>query len=297
MSRQLKLALAQYPIERLPSFDAWRAKAAQWVREAAREGAGLLLFPEYGAMELTGLLSPELLADLAGQIAAMQDMLPGFIEAFSAEARRAGVFVVAPSFPVRLGDGRYVNRAHVFAPSGRMAVQDKQVMTRFEREQWRITGNGPLKMIDIGQARIGIAICYDVEFPLIARRMAEAGAEIILAPSCTDALAGYYRVQVGARARALENQCLVAVSPTIGSAPWSPAVDENVGAAGLFGPPDHGFPADGILALGQLNAAEWLYATADLDLVAEVRAGGQVFNYRHWPDQMRSNELEAVTLA
>ena len=69
----------------------------------------------------------------------------------------------------------------------------------------------------------GIAICYDIEFPLIAHAMARAGAELILAPSCTDTIAGANRVHVGARARALENQVYVAVAPTVGQAPWSPA--------------------------------------------------------------------------
>ena len=98
-------------------------------------------------------------------------------------------------------------------------------MTRFEKEQWGIAGGETLKIFDIGETKIGIAICYDIEFPLIAHAMAAAGAELILAPSCTDTLAGANRVHVGARARALEKQIYVALSPTVGEAPWSPAVD------------------------------------------------------------------------
>jgi predicted amidohydrolase len=74
-------------------------------------------------------------------------------------------------------------------------------------------------------------------------------------------------------------------SPTVGTAPWTVAVDVNVGAAGFFAPPDKKFPADGVLALGTLNEAQWVYATLDLDLLTEVRKDGDVLNSRDWPLQ------------
>jgi predicted amidohydrolase len=187
---------------------------------------------------------------------------------------------------VREADGRYRNRVHVFGPDGAMAAQDKIVMTRFEREAWDIAGGDGLAVIETGFAKLGIAICYDVEFPLIARALVEAGAEVILAPSCTDTLAGYHRVWVGARSRALENQCVAVVSPTVGSAPWSLAVDENRGRAGFFSAPDRGLPDDGILAAGELDQPGWVSATIDLDAIARVRREGQVLNHRDWPEQM-----------
>jgi predicted amidohydrolase len=101
-------------------------------------------------------------------------------------------------------------------------------------------------------------------------------------PSCTDAAAGYHRVRVACQARALENQCYVIQAPTVGSAPWSIAVDENVGAAGVFGPPDRGFPDDGVIALGERDRPGWVIADVDLDAVAAVRADGQVLNHRDW---------------
>src|SRR3546814_9627267 len=118
-------------------------------------------------------------------------------------------------------------------------------MTRFEREAWIITGGAALKVFDLDLGgpvplRAGITICYDVEFPLIARAMAAAGADLILCPSCTDTLAGANRVQSGARARAPEDQVFVAVSPTVGLAEWSTAVDVSVGWARVLEPPDRG---------------------------------------------------------
>ncbi|MBV9740109.1 MAG: nitrilase, partial [Hyphomicrobiales bacterium] len=153
------------------------------------------------------------------------------------------------------------------------------------REQWGVSGGTELFVYDIGMARIGIAICYDVEFPLIARTLAEAGAEVILAPSCTDTMHGFFRVRVGAQARALENQCVVVQAPLVGSVDWSPAVDINRGAAGFFGPPDLGFPEDGVIAQGEMDKPGFVTARLDLEAIARVRAEGQVFNHRHWGEQ------------
>ena len=101
-------------------------------------------------------------------------------------------------------------------------------------------------MFDTALGRIGVLICYDSEFPLLARAQIEAGAQLLLVPSCTDSLHGYWRVRLAAQARALEGQCYAIQAPLVGNAEWSPAIDINRGAAGIFGPPDGAFPDDGI---------------------------------------------------
>jgi predicted amidohydrolase len=179
-----------------------------------------------------------------------------------------------------------VNRARLFTPDGRIGIQDKIVMTRFERERWMIDGGDTIRLFRTALGPIGISICYDVEFPLIARAQVEAGAALILAPSCTDTMQGYWRVRIGAQARALEGQCFVAQAPTVGIAPWSPVLDENYGAAGLFAPPDGDAPDDGILALGELGAGQWVYGTVDPARVARWREAGAVRPFRHWPEQL-----------
>ncbi len=141
-----------------------------------------------------------------------------------------------------------------------------------------------MRVFDTALGRIGISICYDVEFPLIARAQAQAGAMLILSPSCTDTMQGYWRVRVGAQARALENQCFVAQAPTVGMAAWSPVLDENYGAAGLFAPPDSDTPEDGVLALGELGAGQWVYGEVDQARVAHWRAEGTVLPFAHWPE-------------
>lgn len=280
----LRVAAAAYPLERIPSWDAYRAKIEGWVGEAAGAGARLLVFPEYGALELTALGGAD--GDLAAQTDALQPMLPAFLGLFRALARRHGVHVLAPSLPVR-EDGRLFNTAFLIAPDGGVGRQDKLIPTRFEREHWALSGGAGPRVFDTGWGRVGVCVCYDSEFPLIARRQAEAGAGILLVPSCTDAPAGWNRVRVGAAARALENQCVVIQAPTVGAAPWCPAVDENVGAAAVYGPPDLGFPDDGVIAMGVMNRAGWVYADIDLAAIAAVRRDGRVLNHAHWPEQDR----------
>ena len=125
-------------------------------------------------------------------------------------------------------------------------------MTPFERD-WGIKPGHPIRVFDTQIGKIGIAICYDSEFPLLVRGMAEAGAEVILIPSCTERISGYHRVRAGARARSLENQVATVLSPTVGDALWSPAVDHNAGAAGIYVPPEQMVSDDGVLAEGVIN--------------------------------------------
>lgn len=291
MTTALRIAAAQYDIGFLGEWANYTLKIQRWVSEAADNGAKLLLFPEYFSMELASLFPQEVYSSLNKQLDAMQEVFADFLKLFQSQAQQHGLHIVAGSFPVRGEDGSYRNRSYLFYPDGRFDFQEKLQMTRFENEHWVIKAGEQIRVFDTDLGRIAINICYDSEFPLIARRQAEAGADLILAPSCTDTLAGYWRVRIGCQARALENQCYVVQSPTVGSAPWSEAVDVNVGAAAIYTPVDRGFPDNGVLSIGELNETQWVYGDIDLANIAEVRQNGQVFNYRDWPGQFRLTEL------
>ena len=296
MSAAFTLSAAQYPVGEPSSFAEWEDKVSGWVADAAAAGSSLAVFPEYAALELTAI-DPRARSDLAWSLAWMADRR-GEIDALHRRlATDHGLTICAASLPDRMADGRYRNLARLFTPNGAMGEQPKQIMTRFEREQWGVASDPQLSVFDTPVGRLGIAICYDVEFPLITRALVEAGATIILAPSCTDSLHGYHRVRIGAAARALENQCFVIQSPTVGDAPWSPSLDENHGAAALFGPADRGFPADGVVAEGELDRPQWLHATIDPALVDAVRTEGAVFNHRHWAEQPGASHGTRLTLA
>ena len=284
-----RLAASQYAIELIETWEAYTAHLSAVVREAKSEGAELLLLPEYSAMTLTGQLPPDIRSDLHRSIEEIQPLIPSWVELCEELARQHQILFQPGSAPVKDPDGKFRNRAWLFGPDGLIGYQDKQIMTRFEREQWNIhAGVEGLKAFNTQIGRLGILICYDNEFPMLGRRLAELGVELVLAPSCTDTLAGAYRVRIGAQARALENQYAVLSSPTAGEAPWSPAVDENRGRAALYVPSDYGMPASGIVAESESDAvtqSSLLIADIDLAAVARLRTEGQVATRRDWPEQ------------
>lgn len=292
--RHVTIAAAAYPLDWLDDWAAYEAKTRAWVQQAALKRADLLVFPEYAAMELASLGGAEVAADLSRAVAEVDRHRPAMERLFEGFAIEFGLYILAPSGPVRESSALR-NRATLLGPSGRIGHQDKAIMTRFEREDWCIGPGEGLCLFDTGLGKLGVLICYDSEFPLLARALCEAGAEMLLVPSCTDALAGYQRVRIGAQARALENQCVTVQAPVVGAAPWCPAVDLNTGAAAIHGPPDTGWPDTGILAQGAVDAPGWVVATVDLDLVAQSRAEGAVLTFQHWAEQpMQAAQVRLV---
>lgn len=279
----LHVASCAYSIEPLPDFAAFADKQARLVGEAARAGAQLLVFPEYGSVELTSTLPDAQRGALARELNAMAPLLKPMLAVYTELAKRHGLYILSPSFPERVHSGdRYHNRAHLHGPTGSLAYTEKRQMTRFENEQWGVSSGAVSRVFDTEFGTLGVAICYDAEFPLLVRRQVEAGAELILVPGCTDTLAGYYRVHIACRARALENQCYVAQACTVGDAPWSIPLDRNVGAAGVYGPIEQSVFPDGVVAQGKLNESGWVYADLDLTALARARRDGQVHNKQDW---------------
>ena len=288
----VKIATAQYDISFLENWATYEQKVTRWVQDAVAQDAKILLFPEYFSMELASLFEQDIYSSLSKQLEALQSLHDNFIELFKKLAISHQCLIQAGTFPVLVETGDYVNRAYLFNAAGKIDYQDKLMMTRFENEQWLITAGNELKCFSTEYGKIAINICYDSEFPLLARKQVEAGCTLILVPSCTDTVAGYHRVKIGCQARALENQCYVVQSSLVGTAPWSEAVDINVGAGAIYTPVDKGFPDNGVLSIGDFNAVQWVYADINLAACATVRENGQVFNYRDWPLQANvSNQV------
>lgn len=288
----VKIATAQYDISFLASWQDYRGKIERWVTEAAQQNAKILLFPEYASMELASLFGKEVYSSLDKQLAAMQTVHDDYLDLFKTLAKQYQCIIQSGSFPVEIEPDVYRNRAYLFMPNGTVDFQDKLMMTRFENEQWFIKSGKELKCFDTEYGKIAINICYDSEFPLLARKQVGMGANLILVPSCTDTLAGFHRVKIGCQARALENQCYVVQSCLVGNAPWSEAVDVNIGAAGIYTPVDRGFPDNGVLVAGELNAVQWVFGEVSLASCAVVREQGQVFNYRDW--YLQNNLVKSI---
>lgn len=290
----LKVAAAYYPTQRVNSWDAGRAKREEWISAAAIKGAKVLVFPEYCGMEFVGIADRRTLAtrrspsrhtlgplpittpdrrrdaSLQWEIDCLQPLIEDYVDLHASLARKHRIYVLAGTMPVRQPDGSLRNTAYLCAPDGSVGTQDKIVPTRWEHEVWGVVGADTVNVFQTEFGRVGIAICYDVEFPVICRRQAEARARIVLTPCCTDSLRGFYRVQIGARARALENQLYV-VHSTAGT-----------GFGAIYAPPDLGPCETGVVAQGELNDARLIFAELDLAAIERIRGTEPVGNSEDW---------------
>ncbi len=282
----MRIAVAKYPIEAPSDFEAFAAKQARLLEEAAAAGARLAVLPEYLALELGAVFDEPVRSDFHASLAALQPLHARWLELFANLSSRLRLHVQAGSFLLDTGNARYRNRAYWFTPEGRCGFQDKLQLTGFEKQAGVIEGGDALKVFDAGGVRAGIAVCYDSEFPLPVRAQCEAGARLIVVPSCTDTEAGATRVRVGCLARALENRCFVAQAVTTGMAEWSPALDANTGEAAVYAPMDRDLPADGILARTR-GSQHWAVAELDFIALEASRVQAQVANDRDWSGQSR----------
>lgn len=282
----MKIAVAKYPVEAPRDFEAFSAKQARLLEEAAAAGTRIAVLPEYLSLELGATFGTDVCGDFHASLAALQPLHASWLELFANLSSRLRLHVQAGSFLLDAGGGRYRNRAYWFTPERRCGFQDKLQLTGFEKQARVIEGGDALKVFDGSGVRAGIAVCYDSEFPLPVRAQCEAGARLIMVPSCTDTEAGATRVRVGCLARALENRCFVAQAVTAGTAEWSPALDVNTGEAAVYAPMDHDLPADGILAQTR-GAQHWAFAELDFAALEASCARAQVANDRDWPGQSR----------
>ncbi|QDA56430.1 carbon-nitrogen hydrolase family protein [Thermomonas aquatica] len=288
----MKVAVAKYPIGEPGDFDAFASKQDAFLREAKRRGAQLAVLPEYLSLELAAMFEPATRGDLHASLAAIQPLRGVWLALFADLARELDLHINAGSFLLDGGHGRYRNRSDLFAPDGGRLWQDKLRLTGFEMKTGVIASGDALKVFEVDGVRAGISVCYDSEFPLPVRAQCEAGARLLLVPSCTDTEAGATRVRVGCLARALENRMFVAQAVTAGVAPWSPALDVNTGEAALIAPMDVGLPHDGILAQTHGDEA-WAVAELDFEALDASRAQAQVANDRDWTAQYFPTVLRA----
>lgn len=269
------VAVVQYAIGPLKSERAYWSRIRRYIDRAVRQHAKLVVFPEY----LTGhLLALHPTVSNAEACEILHGYTDAYMEHFSAWSRETGLLLLAGTHIHREGApaGRYYNEAFLFFPDGRIERHKKVHLTPEEQRAWPLDPGDRFDVFETPLGKIGIQICYDIEFPEGTRLQADRGAELILCPSYTDAAAGYYRVRNCSQARAVENQLYVALSGIVGSMPDVAQVDAGYCQAGVFAPCDRPFPPDGILALGAVNRSAVAAAPADLEQLRLNRTEGGV---------------------
>lgn len=293
---RIRVASLQYFIRPVKTFREFREQVVALVETAADYACHLLVFPEYFPVQLLTLGNvrrpmEEQIRDLAAQRGP-------YLELMCSLARKHQLYVLGGSMPTQDdGADAVYNDAYFFGPSGSVGVQGKLHMTRFETEEWKVRPRQRLRVFDTALGRIAVAICYDVEFPEIARAAARHDAHVLLVPSCTDDRQGFLRVRYCAHARAIENQMYVILSHTVGSLPMVPAVHLNYGQAAILTPSDFPFARDGILAEGHPNQEMMVIGELNLDTIVHSRSSATVLPLE---DSRRTAEMarqpEIVTL-
>lgn len=272
---RLRIASLQYFIRPVQTFDQFRDQVQGLVETAADYKAQLLVFPEYFTVQLLTLGNVK--RPIQEQIRELALQAERFRTLMSDLARQHGLYVVAGTIPV-VGDGpeRIYNECSFFSPTGTLGIQGKLHMTRFEKEEWKVLPREKFIVFETNFGRVAITICYDVEFPEIARAAGREGAHILIVPSCTDDRQGFLRVRYCAQARAVENQMYVVQSSTVGSLPMVPAVSLNYGQASILTPSDFSFSRDGILAEGIPNQESMVIGDVNLTTILQGRSHGTV---------------------
>lgn len=293
---RIRVASLQYYIRPVQSFEQFHDQVQSLVETAADYKCQLLVFPEYFTIQLLTLGNVK--RPIRDQVRDLARQVPRFIEMMTALAKKSRIYIAAGTIPV-LGETDDIvhNKSFFFGPSGEHGVQGKLHMTRFESEEWIVSPHSSLKVFETVFGRVATAICYDVEFPEIARAAARLDAHILIVPSCTDDRQGFLRVRYCAHARAIENQMYVIHSPTVGSLPMVPAVSLNYGQAAILTPSDFSFSRDGILAEGNINQEMMVIGELNLQTIQESRSFGTVLplnDSRRTAEQVAN--VEVVTI-
>jgi predicted amidohydrolase len=143
-----------------------------------------------------------------------------------------------------------------------------------------MVGSDEIKVIDTDCGKIGVLICYDVEFPEVPRIMADKGMQLLFVPFLTDTQNGYMRVRRCAQARAIENECYVSIAGCVGNLPRVSNMDIQYAQSAVFTPSDFAFPTNGVKAEATPNTEMTLIVDVDLDLLKELHSYGSVNNIK-----------------
>ena len=195
-------------------------------------------------------------------------------------AMEYNINIIGGSHPTRADDGDIQNVAFVALRDGSTHAQEKIHPTPNESYWWKIKGGDSIDTIQTDCGPIGVLICYDSEFPELARRLVDEGARIIFVPFCTDSREGYMRVRYCSQARAIENQCYVVMSGNVGNLPGVENMDIQYAQSCILTPCDFPFARDGIAAEASENVETLTISDVNLADLNWARTEGTVRNLR-----------------
>jgi predicted amidohydrolase/GNAT superfamily N-acetyltransferase len=272
----VRLATVQLQARAVKDFAEFVKNIEYFVDVASDYRADFVVFPELFTMSLlsfeTESLSP------MDAIDRMTEHRAPIVAELSRMALRYNINIVGGSHPTRTDDGSVQNVAYVCLRDGSVHAQEKIHPTPNEAYWWKIKGGNSVDVIQTDIGPVGVLICYDSEFPELARRLVDEGARIIFVPFCTDNRQGYMRVRYCAQARAIENQCFVVLSGNVGNLPGVDNMDVQYAQSCILTPCDFPFARDGIAAEASENIETLTIADVNLADLTWARAEGTVRN-------------------
>lgn len=271
-----RITTVQFQARAVKTPDEFYGNVEYFVDVASDYGSDFVVFPELFTLQLLACEQERLTPEQA--IERLSDYTASFVERLNAMAIAYNINIIGGSHPTRTEDGEIQNVAYVFLRDGSVHAQEKLHPTPDERHWWNIQGGDRIDAIQTDCGPIGVLICYDSEFPELARRLVDQGARILFVPFCTDTRQGYLRVRYCCQARAVENQCYVVTSGNVGNLPHVENMDIQYAQSGIFTPCDFPFARDGIAAETSENVEMVSVADVDLAKLSWARTHGTVRN-------------------
>lgn len=273
----VRVTTVQLEARRFADADAFFTHMEYFADVAADYGSDFVVFPELFTLML---LSSEPEQPPHEAILRLTEYTPQFIERMQQMALKYNINIIGGTHPTITEDEDIQNVCYVFLRDGTVHAQEKMHPTPDERDYWGIVGGDSVDVIDTDCGPIGVMICYDSEFPEVARRLADQGARIMFVPYCTDTRQGHLRVKYCCQARTIENQCYVVTSGITGNLANVDNLDINYAHSSIFTPSDMPFARDGIAAEASENVEMVVVADLNVSTLQWARSQGAVRNLR-----------------
>lgn len=268
----VRICVIQYEMKKIYSFEEFANQVEYYVDVASDTRSDFAVFPEIFTTQLMSFLE-ERSPSLAVQ--RITEYTEDYISLFTDLAVKYNVNIIGGSHFVE-EEGKIYNIAYLFRRDGTIEKQYKLHITPNERKWWGISAGDQVRVFDTDCGKIAIQICYDIEFPELARIAADKGAKIIFTPFCTEDRQGYLRVRYCSQARAVENQIYTVISGTVGNLPQTENMDIQYAQSGIFAPSDFEFARDGIVGETNPNIEMVVIGDVDLEILRRQRQNGTV---------------------
>jgi predicted amidohydrolase/ribosomal protein S18 acetylase RimI-like enzyme len=283
----VRLGIVQMQMRTTPNLEAFFDNAEFFIDAVSGYKADFCVFPEYLNAPLMAPFNDFGPAKSIRKLAEMTDEIRDF---FTKKAVEYNINIITGSMPL-YEDGTLYNVAHLCRRSGTWDSQYKLHITPSEERDWGMTGGNKLKVFDTDCGKIAILICYDVEFPELGRLLADQGVQILFVPFCTDTATGYYRVRHCAQARAIENECYVAIAGSVGNLPKVVNMDIQYAQSCVLSPSDFAFANGAVVSEATANTEMTLIVDVDLNDLKDLHNHGSVRNLQQRRKDLYSLEL------